>query len=39
LARALKTGLAEPKKEDEMGETCGTYGLEEKYLQGFGGEN
>jgi hypothetical protein len=20
---------------DEMGETCGTYGREEKYLQGF----
>jgi hypothetical protein len=24
-------------EEDEMGEACGTYGREQKYLQGFGG--
>jgi hypothetical protein len=26
-------------KEDQMGEACGTDGVEEKYITGFGWEN
>jgi hypothetical protein len=26
------------KNENEMGGACSTYGVEERYIQGFGGE-